>query len=64
MGEFKTYFTHPKIEILALGSGQVPILWINGFRIFTIVNQNGESSKSTKHKTTDHQHFLNWASGL
>jgi hypothetical protein len=21
----------------------------------TIVNQNGESSKSTKHKTTDHQ---------
>ena len=35
----------------------------NGFRIFTmsllkyvmIVNQNGESSKSTKRKTTDHQ---------
>jgi hypothetical protein len=27
MGEFKTYFTRPKIEILALASGRVPILF-------------------------------------
>ena len=42
MGEFKTYFTHPKIEILALTSGRVPILF-TATKIFLLIRNTQET---------------------
>ena len=42
MGEFKTYFTHPKIEILALASGQVPILF-TATKFFLLIRNTQET---------------------
>jgi hypothetical protein len=47
MGEFKTYFTHPKIEILALASGRVPILFTATKKVF-FVDQKYTRNKRPK----------------
>jgi hypothetical protein len=44
MGEFKTYFTHPKIEILALVSGRVPILF-TAAKFFLLIRNTQETKR-------------------
>ena len=42
MGEFKTYFTHLKIEILALASGRAPILF-TATKFFLLIRNTQET---------------------
>ena len=42
MGNFKTYFTQPKIEILALASGRVPILF-TATKFFLLIRNTQET---------------------